>query len=161
MIVVCDASPIINLAVVGRLVLLKQLYSRVFIPQAVYNEIVEVDDEQANIEEIKKLKWVETKTVKNNTLISELQTELDKGEAEAIALAIELKADILLLDERLGRKVASRFGLNYIGLLGILIEAKCKGFIPLVKPILDELVEKAGFWVSNKLYSSVLKSAGE
>ncbi len=161
MIVVCDASPIINLAVVGRLVLLKQLYSRVFIPQAVYSEIVEVDAEQANIEEIKKLKWIETKTVKNNTLISELQIELDKGEAEAIALAIELKADILLLDERLGRKVASRFGLNYIGLLGILIEAKRKGFIPLVKPILDELVAKAGFWVSNELYSSILKSAGE
>lgn len=161
MIVVCNTSSIFNLAAIGRLVLLKQLYSKILIPQAVLNEIVEIGTVQINAKEIQELKWIETKTVMNLTLVTALQAKLDKGEAEAIALAIELKADLILLDERLGRKEASRFGLHYIGLLGVLIELKHKGFIPFVKPILDELIAKAGFWVSNELYSNVLQSAGE
>lgn len=90
-----------------------------------------------------------------------LELELDPGEAAAIALAIELKADLLLLDERRGRTVASRFGLRFVGLLGVLIEAKQQGYLGAVKPILDDLITRAGFWVSQPLYERVLQAAGE
>jgi len=87
--------------------------------------------------------------------------ELDIGEAEAIALAVERKSDILLIDEQKGRKVASRLGLDRIGILGILIQAKNKGFIIEVKPIMDDLRIQAGFWIKNDLYNYVLQEAGE
>jgi len=67
----------------------------------------------------------------------------------------------LLIDERRGRKVASRFGLNYIETLGILIEAKHKGLITAIKPIVDNLIIEAGFWIKNDLYDKVLQVAGE
>jgi len=88
-------------------------------------------------------------------------SELDPGEAEAIALAKELKADLLLMDERRGRRVASRLGLRFVGLLGILVEAKHKGLIKAVKPILDSLITKAGFWLGNRLYTRILETVGE
>lgn len=86
---------------------------------------------------------------------------MDRGEAEAIILAVEKKADLLLLDERRGRTVAYQLGIKFIGLLGILIEAKHQQIISAVKPLLDELIAKAGFWVSTHLYNCVLKAAGE
>jgi predicted nucleic acid-binding protein len=97
----------------------------------------------------------------NRVLVTALQAELDEGEAEAIALAIQLKAHLLLLDERRGRAVASRLGLRFIGLLGVLVEAKQKGYISRVKPLLDHLIAKAGFWVSHQLYARVLREVGE
>jgi predicted nucleic acid-binding protein len=94
-------------------------------------------------------------------MIASLQLEVDEGEAEAIALAFELNADLLLIDERIGRAVASRLGIRFIGLLGVLIEARHKGLILAVKPVLDELIAGAGFWVTRELYDSVLRAAGE
>ena len=107
------------------------------------------------------LEWIETRAVANRALVTALQMELDEGEAEAIALAKELAADLLLLDERRGRVVAAHLDLRLIGLLGVRIEAKRKGCLPLVKPVLDDLVAKAGFWVSQQLYARVLLAAGE
>ena len=90
-----------------------------------------------------------------------LLSELDIGEAEAIALAVEVKADLLLLDERLGHKIASRLGLSVIGLLGVLLNAKRRGFLAGVRPVLDAVIAVAGFWDSGRLYSRVLDEAGE
>lgn len=161
MIVVSDTSAIINLAAVEQLDLLRQLYGKIAIPQAVYHEIAVVGAGQPGATEVQTLEWIETKQVANDALATALQMELDVGEAEAIALAVELKADLLLLDERRGRVVASRLGLKFIGLLGVLIEAKDREFIPAIKPILDDLITKAGFWISDRLYARVLQTAGE
>ena len=161
MIVVSNTSPITNLAAVGQLDLLRQLYERVIIPQAVYDELTVSGGSQPGATEVRTLKWIETKQVTNRALVAALQMELDDGEAEAIALAKELAADLLLLDERRGRAVTTRLDLRFVGLLGVLIEAKHKGCISAVKPALDDLVAKAGFWVSQQLYARVLQAAGE
>jgi uncharacterized protein len=94
-------------------------------------------------------------------LVEALSNELDIGEAEAIALAVELQADQVLLDERQGRLVAARLNLRYIGILGILVEAKSQGLIAEVKPRLAALINQAGFWVAEPLRNSVLRLTNE
>ncbi|WP_414590509.1 DUF3368 domain-containing protein [Anabaena sp. CCY 9614] len=78
-----------------------------------------------------------------------------------MALALELNADWLIIDEQLGRKIATAYDLKIIGILGILIEAKRRGLIPLVKPILDDLINTARFWVDASLYNRILSIVGE
>ena len=127
MIVVSNTSPITNLAAIGQLEMLRQLYAKVLIPQAVYGELTFGGVIQPGGREAQTLPWIETKQVTDWVLVTALQMELDPGEAEAIALAVELKAYLLLLDERRGRVVASRLGLHFVGLLGVLSEAKQQG----------------------------------
>jgi predicted nucleic acid-binding protein len=161
MIVVSNTSPIINLASVGRLTLLQQLYGGLVIPTAVYHEIVVVGAGQAGASEVQTFGWIQNQPVADRVLVNLLLTELDEGEAEAIALALELKAGLLLLDERRGRVVAARLGLQFTGLLGVLVDAKHNGFIGAIKPLLDSMTAQAGFWISAKLYAGVLQSVGE
>ncbi len=161
MIVVSNTSPIINLAAVDELALLEKLYHRIIIPHAVYHEIAVTGAGQPGSLEVQTYSWIESREVSNRALVTALRTELDPGESEAIALAIETKAEFLLIDERRGREVAARFGLKFIGLLGVLIEAKQKGYLENVKPILSALESKAGFRMSRELKSRVLEAAGE
>ncbi len=104
--------------------------------------------------------WIQTRSVSNLPLLQTLQTNLDPGEAEAITLAVELNADRLIIDERRGRNEAIRAGLQVTGLLGILLAAKQQGLVPLVQPILDDLIAN-GFWVRKELYTELLILAGE
>ncbi len=161
MIVVSNTSPIVNLAVVGQLDLLRQLYGKVVIPQSVYHENAVIGAGQTGATEVSTFEWTETRQVTDRPLLAALRLELDEGEAEAIALAVELKANLLLLDERKGRVVASQLGLQFIGLLGVLVEAKHKGLIRAVKPVMDDLMAKAGFWISQELHEHVLQIVGE
>jgi predicted nucleic acid-binding protein len=94
-------------------------------------------------------------------MVRALRQELDAGEAEAIVLALESRADLLLMDERLGRETAQHLGLRYVGLIGVLIAAKSRGLIGQIKPELNALREVAGFFVDDTLYVQVLKDAGE
>jgi len=156
-IVVSNTSPLMNLAVIDQLKIIEQLYGKVIIPEEVSKELFAAGIHPL----IEHLLWIEKHQVKNKGLSDSLKIELDDGEAEAIALAIELKADLVLMDERLGRNIASRSGQKCIGIMGILMEAKHKGIIDSVKPVVDDLITKAGFWVSNGLYLKVLQEAGE
>jgi uncharacterized protein len=160
-IIVSNTSPIINLASINQLTLLSKLYEKIIIPQEVYQEIVVIGTGQPGSSEVKSYDWIKTQNIKNRALVEALKIELDDGEAGAISLAIELNADLLLIDEKLGRSTASRFGLKYIGILGLLVEAKSKGLIEKIKPILNDLKTKAGFWISPKLYSRIIKIANE
>jgi predicted nucleic acid-binding protein len=161
MMVVSNTSPIVNLAVVGQLDLLRQLYGKVVIPQSVYHEIAVIGAGQPGATEVSTFEWIETRQVTDRPLLAALRLELDEGEAEAIALAVELQAGLLLLDERKGRVVASQLGLRFIGLLGVLVEAKHKGLIRAVKPVMDDLMAKAGFWMGQELHEHVLQVVGE
>lgn len=161
MIVVSNTSPIINLAIVSQLNLLHKLYGQVVIPQAVYDEIVIEGRGQAGAAEVDNLDWIKVKKVTNPLLVTSLEAELDIGEAEAIVLATELNADLLLIDERKGRIIANRLGINQIGLLGVLVRAKHEGLISAVGPVMDSLMTKAGFWISEDLYNHILQVTGE
>ncbi|MCL1469034.1 DUF3368 domain-containing protein [Argonema galeatum] len=161
MIIVSDTSPINNLAAIKQLYLLQQLYETVIIPEAVYRELTDPDFPVAGAAEVQTFEWIKTCSVSDRTVIEALSNELDMGEAEAIALALELEADQVLIDERRGRLVAARFNLRYTGILGILVEAKSQGLITVVKPLLDALIDEAGFWIAAPLYNSVLRLVDE
>lgn len=161
MIVVSDTSPINNLAAINQLHLLHQLYGTVLIPEAVFRELTDPNFPVAGATEVQTFDWLQTLTVSDRTLVEALSNELDIGEAEAIALAVEIQANQVLIDERRGRLVATRLNLRYIGILGILVEAKSQGLIAEVKPLLDALVNEAGFWVAEPLYNSVLQLVDE
>ena len=155
--VVSNATPIISLASVDKLSLLKDLFGKVYVPRAVVNEILtgkypghkELDSDFFEIVE-----------VNNKINLSFLLNDLDLGEAESIVVAKEIEADLLLIDERLGYKIAQLQGLPVIGTLTVLLMGKKKGLIKAVKPVLDEMIEK-GRWYSQKVYNHFLKSIGE
>ena len=158
MIVVSDASPLVALSRVARLEILRQLYGRVVVPDAVHAELLAGEPEGGAL---RNLTWLERRTVSDPTIVRELAPVLDAGEVEAIALALELKADVLLMDERRGRRAAHDRGLRVVGLLGALVDAKGQEFLPSVAAILDELVERAGFRVADDVRRRILEAAGE
>ena len=161
MIVVSDTSPINNLAAINQLHLLQQLYGTVLIPEAVYQELTDPDFHVAGAKEVQTFTWIQIRAIEDRTMLKALSSELDPGEAEAIVLALEMKAEQVLIDERRGRMIAARLNLHYTGILGVLVEAKSQGFISTVKPLLDDLINKAGFWVAEPLYKSVLRLVNE
>jgi predicted nucleic acid-binding protein len=162
MIIVSDTSPITSLAAINKLKLLQQLYGSIIIPEAVYRELTEVSVPVPGTREVLSADWIQMRSVVNRSLVANLKAlPLDEGESEAIVLAKELNAEILLIDERRGRAEASRQGLRITGLLGVLIEAKTQGAIAEIKPIIDELILTAEFRVSQMLYDRVLQIVGE
>jgi predicted nucleic acid-binding protein len=158
MIVVSDTSAITNLIQIDHLWLLRELYQNIIIPQAVYDELV---SDTKNKVIIDSLNWIKIKEVKENDIAKNLKAVIDPGESEAIALALELDADFIIIDEKKGRKIAEDYGLRKIGLLGILVESKRKGLIKEVRNLLEQLIEKANFFVSEKLYEDVLFQLNE
>jgi len=158
MIVVSDTSPITNLLRIGRIDLLRDLFQTVVIPNSVYTEIAAVEDQRDPISEID---WIKIVSVTNSQLLNKLLRTLDRGESEAITLAVELSADYLLIDESLGRTEAKKLDLEITGVLGVLIRAKEKGLIPLVGPEIRKLISDAGFWLNDDLVRSVLRNIGE
>ena len=161
MIVISDTSPIINLAIIDKLDLLPQLFDTMVIPEAVFNEIVIIGKGLPGSDIIENAKWVEVKTCNNRIFINSLLDYVQIGEAEALTLALELQADTIIVDEAAARNLAEQFGLNFTGLLGILIKAKEHGLIPSVKPLMDALRTKARFFIHQSLYNQVLAIAKE
>lgn len=163
MIVISDTSAITNLAAIDQLKLLPLLYGQVIIPEAVYRELVDIDPFVPGGAEVQTATWLEVKLIANREVVERLQSEvrLDPGESEAIALALEIGADLLLIDERRGRAEADRLGIKITGLLGILVEAKRKNLIVAVKPLMDALIATSEFRVSSTLYNQILDIVNE
>jgi len=110
--------------------------------------------------EVETAPWIQVINVQNQNVVESFREQLDRGESEAIALGMELEADLLVIDEARGRQVAQAIGLNIIGTVGTLIKAKQRGLIPAVTPLLDELIIK-GFRINIQLYQTALQRAGE
>jgi predicted nucleic acid-binding protein len=155
MIVVADASPLIALSRIGKLELLRQLFGRLLVPQAVWQEVALADSHRAGVQELLNADWVEQRQVVDVALVRLLRRDLGAGESEAIVLAREVKADVLLIDERLGRSAAARLGLPMTGLVGILIEARRQGLLPDATSVIHQLRHEAGFWISDRLAALV------
>ena len=105
--------------------------------------------------------WLNVRTPGQQGLVAMLRGSLDEGEAEAIALSSELRASLLLMDETEGRAAARAMGLEVTGTLGVLLRGKREGKVPILKPILDQLMHQHGFRLSRRLYEQVLGEVGE
>jgi predicted nucleic acid-binding protein len=156
---VVDTSPLILLAKVTRLTLLPELYQEVLIPPAVAMELQAKPD--ALSPEFDRLtRSARVQAPENAAQVQALSVDLGMGEAEAIALSLEIPDAILIMDDAEGRRVARRLGLRVTGLLGILIEAKARRVIPAVNPLLDQLVAE-GLWLSEAMRRRVLDAVSE
>ena len=153
MIVVSDTSPITALITIQQINLLHQLYGDVKIPPAVADELLAYHTELPA--------FIQTAPVAGDPLLDQLKSQLDPGEAEAIVLAKELQADLLLIDEALGREAARHEHLPVIGLMGVLLVAKKKRLVDSVEELIARLEADAGFYLSRQVKERVLEAAGE
>ncbi|OFY96141.1 MAG: hypothetical protein A3K10_13800 [Bacteroidetes bacterium RIFCSPLOWO2_12_FULL_31_6] len=156
--VVSNTTPIISLLKLNRLDLLKQLYTQIYIPVAVYYEI-EAGKAKEFYKDLSKIKWIKIVEIQDKQAVKYF-LDLDSGEAEAIVLATELNADLIILDEKLGRFHAKHADLKVTGTIGILLKAKTNGLINELKPLLNELTKK-DVWISEKLKKEILIKTGE
>jgi uncharacterized protein len=161
MIVVSNTSPLTNLAAIGQFDLLERLYARLHIADGVWAELGSEGRHCPGRDEVSAADWIERHAVRNQDLVTALQRDLHQGEAETIALALEIGADLVLLDEKEARHLAQRLGLRFIGVVGLLIEAKTKGHIAKVRPCLDKLRQEAGFYLSDSVYRHAMMLAQE
>jgi uncharacterized protein len=162
--VISDASTLIHLVNIGRLGLLKDFFGQIVVPPAVWKEVVDLGEGRSGAEEIRRAGssgWTTVEAPSDNAFVRALSRELDDGEAEVIALAVERKADLILVDETEARRVADLYGIPKTGIIGLLLRAKREKIIGLLKPELDRLVYQSGFWVSHGLYQEALEAAGE
>ena len=161
--VVSNTSPLLNLAIVGRLPLLRQQFGEVWIPPAVIEELrVEADLPGSHaVREAMDAGWLRVEEVQDQAVVRALRRDLDGGEAEAIALALQMKAIRVLLDEREGRRVAKSLGLKVTGVLGILLHARSEGHLQSLQEAMEELQEQAGFRIGQELFTHVLRKGGE
>jgi uncharacterized protein len=160
MTVICNATPLINFAAINRLDILEAVFGQIIIPQAVYAETTDSDFPNSRIIiQATNSDWLQVYTL--SLAVGNISPDLDAGEREVIALAIEKSNFKVLLDEKRARQVAQNYGLHVIGTIGILLLAKDKQVIPNVTPLLDDMIDVARYWVSNSLYQQVLQQAGE
>lgn len=161
MIVVSNTSPLTNLAAIGRFELLHQLFGEVHIADGVWGELNSGGRPHPGSQEAAEAEWVRRHTVEGRDLVTALRRDLDQGESETITLALEIGGDLVLMDEREGAHHAARHGLRTVGVVGLLIEAKAKGYIESIHPELLALRQRAGFYLSESVFRRALEVAGE
>ena len=155
--VVANTTPLISLASIGKLEILKDIFGEIIIADAVYNEIKakqgygysEIDTDYIKVQSINGIAYRDF-----------LLSQLDLGETETIILAKEIDANFVIIDENIAYKIASSSELNVVRTLSILLRAKEKGLIPALRPLLDEMILK-GRWYSPRVYKTILEQAGE
>jgi predicted nucleic acid-binding protein len=158
--VVSDASPLRALHHLELLTVCRELYGTVIVPTAVQRELRRATAHCPALE-ITDYAWFEVKAPTADPAALNIPEDLDAGETEAIALALEAHADLLLMDERKGTAAARQLGLATIGVFGVLLEAKRKGLIDAVLPHVDRLVAELKFFTSSAVRQRLAQLAGE
>jgi hypothetical protein len=161
MIVISDTSPFIALLNINKIEILHTLYGKIIIPNRVREELFRNKFNQKAILELIGKEYLQVFELTDRILYHSLIQYLDSGESEAIALAVELNADLLLIDEKKGRLEAEKQGLKVIGTLGILIDAKRKDLISNLTDTIEELKSKIGFRLHPSLIEKVKLMVGE
>lgn len=151
MIVVSNASPLIAALDIGLEAVFAALFGAVFIPPAVRHEVFTSRPQPA---------WISERLLANPSAPRLLQGRLGVGEREAIVLALEAHATLLLMDELAGRRTATSLGIRVMGTLGVLLRAKTQQLIPTVGPLMEQLVV-TGFYIDDELAERVRRTAGE
>lgn len=156
----CNTSPLILLGKIGQLDLLWQLYDEVIIPTAVLDEIAAKPGKEAKrIRALIRSRRFRLGRATKRALKG-VPGDLGAGEREALALAVERRADLVVLDDQQGRRVARERGLAVTGTIGILLEARERGLISSLRGELDRLIE-AGLWINEVFYHRILQEFGE
>jgi len=158
--IVCDSTALIGLAKIGNLELFEKIFGEIFVPNAVFVEVVDRGKGRPGTKEVQDARWIRKRTVKDNRTVEMLVAEMGRGEAEVLVLGKELNADWLILDDERARNSAQSAEFHIIGLGGILHLAKQLGFIPAVKPLLDQL-ESKNFRLGIRVRKEILKKANE
>jgi len=159
--IVSDSSPLMALSVIEKLYLLKNKFGEIIIPDAVWTEITVEGRHKKGTDDILRADWIKVESLQNTMLAKSLEKDIDYGESEAIALGMEISADIILLDDKLARTLAVNLGLNILGTLGILIWARKMGLIENLRTELHNLLIHANFRMSQNLISKALREVGE
>ncbi len=160
MIVVCNSTPLIYLAAIGKFDLLHSQYGKVNIPNAVFDEVVTQGTGRWGAAETAAATWIQQRHVVDVAEVAALQSHLHGGESEVVVLAKELHADLAIVDDSAARHVLSMRGIPLIGTVGVLMAAKSRGLISNLKPELDAL-RKASFRLSDRVYHACLRAVGE
>jgi predicted nucleic acid-binding protein len=157
--VASNTSPLLNLAIIGELWLARHQYQTILIPPAVRDEL-QIDQERPGSSALRSALdegWLQVRDVNNAPLVQTLHQSLDRGESEAIALAIQVKAKRLLLDEREARKRARALDLSITGVIGILLKGYEDGHLDSMKGAIHRLRGEAGFWIAPDLEQRILR----
>lgn len=158
--VVSNTSPLTHLAAIGQFGLLGQIYGQLSIAEGVWDELNAFEHAWSGRAETASASWLGRFEVRNTPLVETLRRDLDRGEAETIALALEVQVDLVLMDEREGRHAAQRLGLGTVGVVGVLLDAKQQGLLTAVRPAFDAL-RAARFYLGGPVYRKGLELAGE
>jgi uncharacterized protein len=158
MIVISDSSPLISLAILDKLYLLEKFFKDGYFPNSFYIEVTKEDKPHSTT--LKTFLNDKIKRISNKLAVEVLLSDIGLGEAEAIVLALELQPAVVLIDDLKARKFAQFKGLQIIGTMGILLQAKKNNIINKVKPLLDELLLNK-IRISNKIINITLQTAGE
>lgn len=161
MIVVTDTSSVLNLCCLGHEQLLGRLFGEVVAPPTVLTEFERLAGSDPRFAGLIFPDFIGIAAPSSLPLSLARNQRLHAGEVDALALALEIKASAVLMDERAGRAEAKALGIPAIGILGILIRAKDAGILATLAPLLDQLQIRAGFWIAPSLRARVLEFAGE
>ena len=161
--VVSNTSPLSNLAIIGGLNLLERQFNAVVTPDAVSKELNRLEHPNARnaLHQARQQGWLVEQVLTDSSFANVLSTNLDRGEAEAIALAIEIKSDWILMDEREGRLVARQAGLKVAGVVGVLLKARNAGQIASLQDEVRHLRKEARFFITQDPEIEILRLAGE
>ena len=157
--IVSDSGPIIAFSRVGRLDILKRLFGHVIIPDAVYEELVVMGKGRPGEPEVRQSEWIQRRSVRNRERMDRFSQSLHEGERDAISLARELAAP-LLIDERRGRRTATDMGVTVIGSLAVLAQGHRAGLVEDMPALVQDILE-SGYWIDAEVVETFLANEEE